>query len=42
VPHVLPITVSIACCLIADLESPGGLINVQPQNLQILLQSLGG
>jgi len=42
VPHVLPITVSIACCLIADLESPGGLIKVQPQNLQILAQSMGG
>lgn len=42
VPYVLPITVSIACCLIADLESPGGLIRVQPQNLQILAQSLGG
>jgi len=42
VPFVLPITVSIACCLIADLESPGGLITVRPQNLQILAQSLGG
>jgi hypothetical protein len=42
VPYVLPVTVSIACCLIADLESPRGLIKVQPQNLQILAQSLGG
>jgi len=40
VPYVLPIVVSIACCLIADLESPGGLIRVQPQNLLILAQSL--
>ncbi len=42
VPYVLPIAVSIACCLIADLESPGGLIGVQPQNLMILAQSLHG
>jgi len=42
VPYVLPITVSIACCLIADLESPGGLIRIHPQNLRILAQSLGG
>jgi hypothetical protein len=40
VPYVLPIVVSIASCLIADLESPGGLIRVQPQNLLILAQSL--
>jgi hypothetical protein len=40
-PFVLPISVSIACCLIADLESPRyGLIHVQPQNLLILAQSV--
>lgn len=43
VPFVLPISVSIACCLIADLESPRyGLIHVQPQNLLLLAQSLRG
>jgi hypothetical protein len=43
VPFVLPIAVSIACCLIADLESPRyGLIHVQPQNLLILAQSIRG
>src|SRR5262249_17822365 len=42
VPLGLPITVSIARCLIADLPSRGGLISVQPQNLQIPAQSLGG
>ena len=42
VPYVLPITVSIACCLIADLESPRGMITVQPLNLLILAQSLNG
>ena len=41
VTYVLPISVSIACCLIADLESPRyGLIHVQPQNLLILAQSI--
>ena len=41
VPFVLPISVAIACCLIADLESPRhGLIHVQPQNLLILAQSM--
>jgi hypothetical protein len=40
---VLPISVAIACCLIADLESPRyGLIHVQPQNLLILVQSIRG
>jgi hypothetical protein len=43
VPFVLPISVSIASCLIADLESPRhGLIHVQPQNLLILAQSFRG
>jgi hypothetical protein len=40
VPYVLPIAVSIACCLIADLESPRGLITVQPLNLMIVARSL--
>ena len=40
VPFVLPVAVSVACCLIADLEAPGGLIHVWPQNLAILAQSL--
>lgn len=43
VSFVLPISVSIACSLIADLESPRyGLIHVQPQNLLILAQSIRG
>ena len=38
---VLPLVVSIAFLLIADIDSPrGGLIHVYPQNLQSLLQSL--
>ncbi len=41
VTFVLPISVSIACCLIADLESPrNGLIHVHPQNLLLLAQSV--
>jgi len=41
VPLILPVSVAIACCLIADLESPRyGLIHVQPQNLLILAQSM--
>jgi len=40
VPLILPVSVAIACCLIADLESPRyGLIHVQPQNLLILALS---
>jgi hypothetical protein len=43
VPFILPVSVAIACCLIADLESPRyGLIHVQPQNLLILTQSVRG
>jgi hypothetical protein len=38
---VLPIVIAIALFLIADIDSPRrGVINVAPQNLQILLQSL--
>jgi hypothetical protein len=38
---VLPLILSIAFLLIADIDSPrGGLIHVYPQNLQSLLQSL--
>jgi hypothetical protein len=38
---VLPLVVSIAFLLIADIESPrGGLIRVIPQNLESLAQSL--
>ena len=38
---VLPLVVSIAFLLIADIDSPrGGLIDVYPQNLQSLLESL--
>jgi hypothetical protein len=38
---VLPLVVSIAFLLIADIDSPrGGLIHVYPQNLQSLLKSL--
>lgn len=40
---VLPLVLSIALFLIADIDSPRrGAINVIPQNLQILLQSLKG
>jgi hypothetical protein len=40
---VLPLVVSIAFLLIADIDSPrGGLINVKPQNLLSLSQSLHG
>ena len=43
VAFVLPVSVAIACCLIADLESPRyGLIHVHPQNLLILVQSVRG
>jgi hypothetical protein len=39
---VLPLLVSIAFALIADIDSPrGGVIRVIPQNLQSLAQSLG-
>jgi hypothetical protein len=38
---VLPVVLSIALFLIADIDSPNrGAIRVIPQNLQILLQSL--
>ena len=38
---VLPLMVSIAFCLIADIDSPrGGIIRVRPQNLESLVQSL--
>jgi hypothetical protein len=38
---VLPLVLSIALFLIADIDSPRrGMINVVPQNLEILLQSL--
>jgi hypothetical protein len=38
---ILPIVVSIAFCLIADIDSPrGGIIRVRPQNLEIVAQSL--
>jgi hypothetical protein len=38
---VLPLALSISLCLIADIDSPrGGVIHVQPQNLQILLEYL--
>ena len=39
---VLPIVVSVAFFLIADIDSPhGGLIHVSPQNLEYLSKSLG-
>jgi hypothetical protein len=38
---VLPVIVSIAFFLIADLDSPrGGVIRVHPQNLEAVLKSL--
>jgi hypothetical protein len=38
---VLPLAVSVSFFLIADIDSPrGGLIHVQPQNLEILYQTL--
>ncbi len=38
---LLPLVVSIAFCLIADIDSPrGGLIRVHPQNLESLVESL--
>jgi hypothetical protein len=38
---VLPIVVSIASLLIADIDSPrGGIIHVLPQNLESLSQSI--
>lgn len=38
---VLPIVVSIACLLIADIDSPrGGVIRVLPQNMMSLSQSM--
>ncbi len=38
---VLPVVVSIAFFLIADIDSPrGGVIRVSPQNLASLLESL--
>jgi hypothetical protein len=40
---VLPVVISIAIFLIADIDSPrGGIIRVPPQNLIALSQSLGG
>lgn len=40
---LLPLIVSVAFFLIADLDSPrGGLIHVRPQNLESLAQSLHG
>jgi len=40
---VLPVVISIAIFLIADIDSPrGGVIRVVPQNLIALSQSLGG
>jgi hypothetical protein len=40
---VLPIVVSISFLLIADIDSPrGGLIHVNPQNLESLRTSLNG
>lgn len=40
-PVVLPLIISIAFCLIADLDTPrGGMIHVIPQNLLSLSQSL--
>jgi hypothetical protein len=39
---VLPLIISMAFFLIADLDSPrGGIIHVRPQNLLAVLQSLG-
>jgi hypothetical protein len=44
VPHlvmVLPLVISLALFLIADIDSPrGGIIRIAPQNLQILAQSM--
>jgi hypothetical protein len=38
---VLPVTVALSLTLIADIDSPrGGIIHVQPQNLERLLKSL--
>jgi hypothetical protein len=38
---VLPVIVSVAFMLISDIDSPrGGLIQVRPQNLESLVQSL--
>ena len=38
---ILPITLSVSLFLIADIDSPrGGFINVQPQNLESLSESL--
>ena len=40
---VMPVIISIAFLLIADIDSPrGGLIHVAPQNLISLAQSLSG
>ena len=37
---VLPVLVSVACLLIADIDSPrGGVIRVSPQNLDSLARS---
>jgi hypothetical protein len=39
---VLPVTVSLSLALISDIDSPrGGIIHVQPQNLNRLLHSFG-
>ena len=38
---IVPLAVSISFLLIADIDSPqGGIIRIQPQNLQILANSL--
>ena len=38
---VLPLVISLALFLIADIDSPrGGIIRIAPQNLQILAQSM--
>jgi len=38
---VLPLVISLALFLIADIDSPrGGIIRIVPQNLQILAQSM--
>jgi hypothetical protein len=39
---ILPLLISIAFLLIADIDSPrGGIIRVQPQNIQAFADSLG-
>jgi hypothetical protein len=39
---ILPLLIAIAFLLIADIDSPrGGIIRVQPQNIEALANSLG-